>query len=208
MQVLCVSPKIKKKGMTTKIHKIKDFVILTEDYHTKEDMTKVVKLDQEMIGFVFYLSGTVLVDVLINKREESYLKKTGHSSSFYYSPNETIIKHQISNEKPLKKVSLFITPSKLFELLNNDEQIYKSEFKNLLNPMAPFVEGANFLLNPEMQIASQKIMDSKFTGITQNLFLESQATELLSHYLNQLIENDSRKNKLQHKDLDKLYYAK
>ncbi len=193
--------------MTERIDKIKDFIILAEDYLPEENMIKTVKLEKEMIGFVFYVSGMVSVDVLVNKKEKSYIKNTGYSSSFYYSPDETLITHKISNKTPLKKVSLFITPSKLLELVNNDEQI-TSNFKSILKPNAPFVEGSNFILNPEMQVATQKIINCQYTGVIKDLLLESQATELLSHYLNQINNVDSKINKLQNKDFEKLHHAK
>jgi AraC family transcriptional regulator, transcriptional activator of the genes for pyochelin and ferripyochelin receptors len=194
--------------MTERIRELDDFLILTEDFLPEENIIKLVKLDKEMIGFVFYISGNISVDVSLNNKTKSYLKNTGDSSSFYYSPNETVIKHQISNKIPLKKVSIFITLLRLIELLKSDEQIYASEFKNLLNPETPFVEGHNFLQTPEMQIASQKIMNCQYSGITMRLFLESQATELLSHYFNQIIGIGSRRKGFPNKDIEKLYYAK
>lgn len=192
--------------MSETIHRTRDFIILNEEHHSKEEVSKTVNLDKEMIGFVFYASGKVAVDVAINKKIKGYIKKTGQSSSFFYSPHDTVIKHHISGNKKLNKTSLFITPKDLNRLLRNDQQILKSKFKNILNPDAPFVEGSSVLINHEMQSAIHKIKNCQFTGITKDVMLESQAMELLSHYLNESFKDD--KNKYHSQDIEKLYYAK
>lgn len=189
-------------------HKTKDFILLTEDKIFQNNDVKEVKLDQEMIGFVFYMSGEVSVDVTVNRKGNNYVKKTGYSSSFYYSPLDTRIIHEVSKTTPLKKVSLFIEPAKLHKIIEHDEKISNSQLKELLKPDAPFVEGTNFLLSPEMQAAAQKIMNCQYTGVTRDLLLESQAIELISHYLNQLTTKHTKEEKLINKDVEKLHCAK
>ena len=194
--------------MGVQLHKIKDYTILIEDFELKDSISKEVTMDREMVGFVFYVSGTLSVDVKINKSQHHFLKKTGHNSSFYYSPHDTVVQHQISNRQPLKKVSIFIEPAKLHLLLQSDDQISKSKFSEILNPDAPFVEGINLLMTPKMYGATQEILNNQYTGFSKDLLLESNALGLISHYFNQITSISSSPNKVYSEDIDKLHFAK
>lgn len=195
--------------MKTEIHKIKDFIILTEQTGiSKSDTTIVSSLDEEAIGFVFYASGNVLVDITYGKTKKNKEKGKGDVSSFYYSPDQTKVKHHISKKTPLQKISLFITPQKLIEFIENEETPYSKYFRKLINPTEQFVFGTNDLLTPEMQNAIYKILNCQYKGVTKNMLLESQVIELLSHHFNQLAKIESRKDIIQKNEIDKLHYAK
>lgn len=190
------------------VHIVKDFTLIAEDYVLKKDTTSVVSLDQEALGFVFYASGKTQVNVSINNKTKNYNKNTGQASSFYYSPNDTTITHNISKKTALKKVSLFIPPLKLISIIDANELATTKQLNSFLNPDKPFVEGSSFNLNSDMLLAIQKIMSCQYTGIAHKLFLESQILELLSHYFNNINATKNIKKINSNQDVAKLYHAK
>ena len=194
--------------MSVQVHKIKDFIILIEDFEVSETVSKTVTMDQEMVGFVFYVSGNLSVDVQLNNKKSSYIKKTGHTSSFFYSPEDTLINHQISHKVPLRKVSIFIAPENLNILLKKDEKIAKSDFNKILNPDAPFVEGIDLLMIPNMHSATQEMLNNQYTGFTKDLLLESHALGLISHYFNRITSISTLSNKVISSDVEKLHFAR
>lgn len=183
--------------------KIKDFLILTENFELDKNVVKEVSLEKEMIGFVFYASGSMSVNVSLEKNKNEYVKRGGMASSFYYSPNVTSIKHEIASNTPLSKLSLFIEPKKLKQLIGEEQ-----ELDQLLKPDAPFVEGTSSYLTIEMYSAIHKIMNCEFNGPSKSLMLESQAVELLAHYIDKVAKPGVAVQKIMAADIDKLLFAK
>jgi AraC family transcriptional regulator, transcriptional activator of the genes for pyochelin and ferripyochelin receptors len=185
-------------------YKTKDFLILTENFKLDKNIVKEVSLAKEMIGFVFYASGSISINVSIDKKEKKYLKQAGIASSFYYSPgSNTTIQHEIASEKPINKLSLFIEPNKLKQLVGEEQTL-----ENILNPRAPFVGGNSVSLNPDMYFAIRKIMSYEFSGTSHTLFLESQAYELLANYLHEIDNHKVTQQKFKAADIDKLHFTK
>lgn len=193
----------KKTKMKNTTFKTNNFLILTENFELEENIVKEVSLDKEMIGFVFYSSGSMSIDVSVNKKKTEYLKQGGIASSFYYSPDDISIQHKIASDKPISKLSLFIEPNKLKELIGEEQKL-----DQLLKPDAPFVEGRASNLNNDMYSAIHKIMNCEFNGTSKNLILESQSLELLAHYLNQVSNFAITEQKIIAIDIDKLHFAK
>lgn len=185
--------------------KTNDFLILTENVSLEKNLVKEVCLEKEMIGFTFYASGSMSINISVEKRKQESVKREGIASSFYYSPFDTTVKHEIASSKPLSKLSLFIEP-KAFKRIIKDDQL----LKQIVNPAAPFVEGQSSYMNHDMYASINKIMNCNFTGLTKTLLLESQATELLDHYMDQISkQNGSKpKGKLLTDYIDKLQYAR
>jgi AraC family transcriptional regulator, transcriptional activator of the genes for pyochelin and ferripyochelin receptors len=182
----------------------KDFLILTENFKLDKNIVKEVSLAKEMIGFVFYASGSISINVSIDKKKKKYLKQAGIASSFYYAPfNNTTIQHEIASDKPINKLSLFIEPNKLKQIVGEEQTL-----ENILNPKAPFVGGNSISLNPDMYSAIGKIMNCEFIGTSKTLMLESQAFELLANYLHQLNIQKVTQQKLTAADIDKLHFIK
>lgn len=182
-----------------------DFLILTENVSLEKNLVKEVCLEKEMIGFTFYASGSMSINISVGKRQKESVKREGTASSFYYLPFDTRIKHEIASSKPLNKLSLFIEP-KAFKRIVKDDQL----LKQILNPAAPFVDGQSGYMNHDMYSSINKIMNCNFTGLTKTLMLESQATELIAHYINQISKQErfKPKNKLLTDDINKLQYAR
>ena len=186
------------------IHQTKKFLILAENYQLDEDISKEVSLKKEMVGFVFYGSGTMAVQVSKGNKEEEYLKHTGMASSFFYSPEDVTINHKVSSRKAVNKLSLFIDPEALKKIVGEENEA----IGNLLKPESPFVEGRPAYMNHDMYASIHKVMNCTFSGVTKDLLLESYATELLAHYLNNISEKEIVESKLTPDDIERLHYVK
>jgi len=184
-------------------YKTETFLILTENIRINKNLVKEVSLAKEMIGFVFYASGSMSINVSLGNRKSNYIKKQGIASSFYYSPSPTRIEQVLDSAKPISKLSIFIEPAKLKQLLGEDQKL-----NSILKPNEPFIEGNSSFLNHDMYSSIHKMMNCEFSGVSKNLILESQAIELLANYLNQIGEPKHDKRILSTLDIDKLQFAK
>lgn len=184
---------------------INDYTLIVDNYKSAEDATLTTKVKDDVIGFVFYGSGDVDIEIDTENRKHKLTKKTGTISSFYCHEN-TKITHRISKKKPLHKATVFITSKKLHSFVEEEQIPYIEHFKGLLNPRDSYVNGNSFLMTPQIQTTLNKLLNNPYSGITQKLFLESQIIELLSYYFDAIAS--ANKQERQNKDIDKLYQAK
>ena len=192
--------------MQNEITNINDYTLILDNYKLKQDKSIETEVKKGSVGFVFYGSGNFIVDIQANKRKHSEPKKTGVISSFYCNENVKITQH-ISSKKPVKKVSVFISPEKLHSLINKEEIIYQNHFNSLLNSKNDYVKGSKFLITPKIQTTIDNVFTNTHTGLIEKLFLESQIIELLLSYFKSISSN-SQNLKTQNGDVDKLHYAR
>lgn len=192
--------------MQNEITNINDYTLIIDNYRLKQEKSIETGVKKGSIGFVFYGSGDFLIDIQANNKNFRELKKTGVISSFYCNENVKITQH-ISRKKPIKKVSIFITPEKLHSLINNEEIIYQKHFNGILNPQNDYIKGSNFLVTPKNQTTIDNVLSNPYMGLPQKMFLESQIIELLLSYFKSISSNNQNQ-KIQNVDIDKLHYAR
>lgn len=192
--------------MQNKIHSINDYILILDNYKSKKEILLNTQVEEEVIGFVFYKTGNVLIDIKTDNNQYSSQKKGGTIASFYCDTN-AVIHHTVSSKVPLQKVTFFLTPRKIRSLLEQEDGLfYEKYFDSLINPTDNYSNGKQLLITPNIQNAIDKIFASQYTGIAQKLFLESQIIELLSAYLySAKIKELHAKPK---HDIEKLHHAK
>ena len=127
--------------------------------------------------------------------------------SFFANQNTEFI-HTVSAEKPLRCVVVCYPLKNLQKLPAQEKELYHQYLKHLLHPVDDFVEGPRFFMSPTMQTTIDKIFSTSYTGTTRMLFLKSQITELLSHFLAKISSDIAPENGLKNVDREKLYQAK
>ncbi|MEQ8945968.1 MAG: AraC family transcriptional regulator [Balneola sp.] len=165
-------------------------------------------VEKSLIGFVFYKKGDVLIDIKNGSSTHTSHKKSGMASSFYINEEANVTHHVLSNTD-LEKITIFIPPEKLLEFIDGQQSHFEHYFKNLLKPDAPFIQGNNFATSLEMDTAMSKIFQPhQYSGIVQNLYLESQINELMFAYFNAIDLNAKSTSKLTKSDIEKIYYVR
>ncbi len=191
--------------MTTDILEINNFVVLIEQSNDTKTIFERCNLDDQVIGFSFYGSGNVEISISFGDKKNVVNNSSGIATSFYGNKNVEFI-HEISHEKPLQSVSVFSTLSNLNKLPKQEKELYTNHLNSLLNPTDDYVEGPYFYMTPEMQNAVLKIFKTNYTGTLRKLFLQSQITELLTHFF-AYISNDEKET-IKASEKEKLYNAK
>lgn len=74
-------------------------------------------------------------------------------------------------------------------------------------PQDDFVLGPSFLMSPDMQQAVLKIFSNTYFGAMKQMFVESQAIELMAHYLG-MAKIDEPKSSISRQDRERLFFAK
>ncbi|QSE98696.1 helix-turn-helix transcriptional regulator [Fulvivirga lutea] len=184
------------------------FVIKESLKDLSEHQTIKPTVEKSLIGFVFYKKGDVLIDIKNGSKTQTSHKKSGIASSFYIS-NEANVTHHVLSNSDLEKITIFLPPEKLLELIDGQEIHFQHYFKNLVTPDAPFIQGKNFASSLEMDTAMSNIFQpNKYTGIVQNLFIESQINELMFAYFNRIEFDAKKSSKLSKSDIEKIYYVR
>lgn len=191
--------------MTTDIVEINDFIVLIEKSDSDKDIVQKCKIDGDAVGFAFYSSGDVELEIKHQNQTKIVTNTTGIAISFFGN-NNVEFSHKIGPNKPLRSVSVFSKLKNLSALPQEEQKIYSDYLPELVNPQADFVEGPRFFMRPEMQNAILKVMTTQYQGITRQMFLKSQINELLSHFFAFLASD--RKECLSNEDRVKLYMAK
>lgn len=189
--------------MDSKQHfKIKDFEILIEKSGYQNTNEIFIQPSDEVIGFVYYLNGEVLITIKSGKQKQQFHKRKGIMSSFYSHQENEVIQEQVGKNE-LQKVSIFFSRQKLKSLIEEDEHLKKAH-QNLTHPSDFFVSGKNTFIRPNISFALEQVINNQFTGVTKNLFLEGQIIGLLANYFS-ITSAEEKKNPLH---IEKLHYAK
>ena len=187
--------------------KLKDFSIFLEHAVTGNTTIDTCAFEDDNIGFCFYGSGNVELHVAHGNKRKGYLNTKGLAMSFFANQNTEFI-HTVSAEKPLRCVVVCYPLKNLQKLPAQEKELYHQYLKHLLHPVDDFVEGPRFFMSPTMQTTIDKIFSTSYTGTTRMLFLKSQITELLSHFLAKISSDIAPENGLKNVDREKLYQAK
>lgn len=191
--------------MTTDILEINNFIVLIEQSNDTKTTFDRCDLDDQVIGFSFYGSGNVELTIRFGDKVMIVNNSSGIATSFYGNKKVEFI-HKISHNKPLQSVSVFSTINNINKLPAQEKAIYKDHLQALFNPKADFVEGPYFFMTPEMQNAVSKIFNTKYTGTLRNMFLQSQITELLTHFFAQI--SIEKNGSIKTSEKEKLYNAR
>jgi AraC family transcriptional regulator, transcriptional activator of the genes for pyochelin and ferripyochelin receptors len=191
--------------MTTDIIEINNFIVLIEQSNAEKTIVQKCEIDGEAVGFAFYGSGNVELEIKYENKTKIVTNTTGIAISFFGN-SKVEFSHKIAPNKPLQSISVFTKIKKLHTLPEGEREIFNEHIPQLINPQANFVEGPSFYMTPDMQHAVQKIMTTQYTGSTRLMFLKSQVNELLSHFFAFLAKGKGERITIP--DRDKLLRAK
>lgn len=189
--------------MKKELLKIRDYSILIEEGFSAEE--SVIKMPEEVIGMVYYLSGEVFINIKHNQVQHEFVKSKGTISSFYsHSENHIFQKQHPGTE--LKKVSIFLSRTKLQSLIQEDDKLAKNpKVRGIIEPTDYFVSGEQHKINPFTQNILRQFFTHKFTGVPRELFLEGQVIGLIADYLS-LMQHEKRS--MAKPSFDKLHQAR
>ena len=191
--------------MTTDIIELNDFIVLIEQSNTNKTIVQKCEIDGDAVGFAFYGSGNVELEIKHNQQTKYLVNTTGLAICFFGN-QKVEFSHKIKPDKPLQSISIFTKLKNLNTLSQAEREIFENYLPQLLNPEEHFVKGPSFYMTLEMQLAVQKIFSTPYTGNTRLLFLKSQVNELLAHFF-ALLTSD-KKTDLSEIDKNKLFQAK
>lgn len=191
--------------MTTDIIELNNYIVLIEHSNAEKTFVQKCEIDGDAVGFAFYGSGNVELEIKHNDQTKYLTNTTGLAISFFGN-QKVEFAHKIAPDKPLQSISIFTKLKNLHSLPQVEKEIFEKQLPNLLNPKENFVKGPTFFMTLDMQLAVQKIFNTPYSGNTRLLFLKSQVNELLAHYF-ALLSSDKKKE-LNEKDKEKLFQAK
>ena len=193
--------------MVRDIIALDDFSVFLEHAVTGNTTVDTCAFEEEVIGFCFYGSGNVALSVQHGKEEQLFSNTKGLAMSFFANHNTEFV-HTVSAKKPLRCVVVCYSLKNLQKLPVQEKELYDQYLHHLVNAEDDFVEGPQFFMSHTMQTTIDKIFSTPYTGTTRMLFLKSQITELLSHFLAKISTDIAPENSLKNVDRDKLYQAK
>jgi AraC-like DNA-binding protein len=189
--------------MTTDIIEINDFIVLIEQSNAANVLIQKCEIDTDVVGFAFYGSGNVELEIKHNNQTKYEINTTGMAISFFGN-QKVEFAHRIAPDRPLQSISIFTRMKNLQALPESEQQIFRDQLPQLLHPKENFVKGPSLYMTLDMQNAVQKIFNTTYTGNTRLLFLKSQVNELLAHFFALIsTETDNHVS-----DKDKLFQAK
>lgn len=191
--------------MTTDIIEINNFIVLIEQSNSEKPIVQKCDIDGEAVGFAFYGSGNVELEIKYESKTRTVKNTTGIAISFFGN-SKVEFSHKIEPNKPLQSISIFSKLKHLHTLPEAEHKIFKEYLPQLISPKANFVEGPSFYMTPDMQNAVQKILTTRYTGGMRLMFLKSQVNELLAHFF-AFISMDKGCG-LTDADKDKIFQAK
>lgn len=191
--------------MTTDIIELNDFIVLIEQSNADKTFIQKCEIDGDAVGFAFYGSGNVELEIKHNQQTK-YLTNTTGLAICFFGNQKVEFSHKIEPDKPLQSISIFSKLKNMHLLSPAEKEIFEKHLPDLLNPKEHFVKGPSFYMTLDMQLAVQKILNTTYTGNTRLLFLKSQINELLSHFYG-LLSSD-QKSDFSEKDKNKLFHAK
>ena len=188
--------------MTTDIIELNNFIVLIEQSNAEKTFVQKCEIDGDAVGFAFYGSGNVELEIKHNNQTKYLTNTTGLAISFFGN-QKVEFAHKIAPNKPLQSISIFTKLKNLHTLPQVEKEIFEKQLPDLLDPKENFVKGPTLFMTLDMQLAVQKIFNTSYSGNTRLLFLKSQVNELLAHYF-ALLSSDV-KNELTEKDKEKLF---
>lgn len=191
--------------MTTDIIELNDFIVLIEQSNTSKTIIQKCEIDGDAVGFAFYGSGNVELEIKHNNQTKYLMNTTGLAICFFGN-QKVEFSHKIEPDKPLQSISIFTKPKHLHSLPQAEKEIFEKQLPELLHPKEHFVKGPSYYMTLDMQLAVQKIFNTTYTGNARLLFLKSQINELLAHFF-ALLSTDAKID-FSEIDKDKLYKAK
>lgn len=191
--------------MTTDIIELNDFIVLIEQSNAEKTFIQKCEIDGDAVGFAFYGSGNVELEIKHNQQTK-YLTNTTGLAICFFGNQKVEFSHKIEPDKPLQSISIFSKLKNMHLLSQAEKEIFEQHLPDLLDPKEHFVKGPSFYMTLDMQLAVQKIFNTTYTGNTRLLFLKSQINELLSHFYG-LLSSD-QKSDFSEKDKNKLFQAK
>lgn len=191
--------------MTTDIIELHDCIVLVEQSNTTKTIVQKCEIDGDAVGFAFYGSGNVELEIKHNNQTKYLINTTGLAICFFGN-QKVEFSHKIEPDRPLQSISIFTKLKNLNSLPQAEREIFENYLPQLLNPKEHFVKGPSFYMTLEMQLAVQKIFNTSYTGNTRFLFLKSQINELLAHFYALLAAD--KKSELSEIDKNKLFQAK
>ncbi len=191
--------------MTTDIIEINNFIVLIEQSNAPESFIQTCEIDGEAVGFAFYGSGNVELEIKFENKTKILTNTTGIAISFFGN-NSVSFAHKIGPDKPLQSISVFTKIKNLHTLPPIEYEVFNEYLPELLHPKENFVKGPSFYMTSHMHNAVQKIMDTPYKGNTRLLFLKSQVNELLSHFFAFLASGKTENNNFT--DTEKIFQAK
>ena len=141
--------------MTTDIIEVNNFIVLIEQSNSDKEFVQRCEIDGDAVGFAFYGSGNVELEIKHNNQTKYLTNTTGLAISFF--GNQKVgFAHKIAPEKPLQSISIFTKLKNLNTLSQAEREIFENYLPQLLNPNEHFVKGPSFYMTLEMQLAVQK----------------------------------------------------
>lgn len=189
--------------MTTDIIEINDFLVLIEQSNATTTHVQKCEVDGDVVGFAFYGSGNVELEIKHNGQTRYLTNTTGMAISFLGN-QKVEFSHKIAPDRPLQSISIFSKIKNLHTLPPSEQQIFRDQLPELLHPRENFVKGPSLYMTLDMQNAVQKIFNTSYSGNTRLLFVKSQVNELLAHFFALL----SSEKRYADADQDKLFYAR
>jgi AraC family transcriptional regulator, transcriptional activator of the genes for pyochelin and ferripyochelin receptors len=189
--------------MTTDIIELHNFIVLIEQSKSSKPFVQKCAIDTDVVGFAFYGSGNVEVEIKHNDQTKYVANTTGMAISFYGN-QKVEFSHKIAPDKPLQSICIFAKIKYLHTLPPSEQQLFQQQLPQLLHPKENFVKGPTRYMNLNMQHAVQKIFSTSYSGNARLLFLKSQVNELLAHFFALL---SAEKDSIAVADSDKLYQA-
>ena len=193
--------------MTRDIIEINDFMVLIEESDAEETIVDQCGFDDQIIGFSFYGTGNVELNVKYEHKKKVFNNTKGFAMSFYADHRVDFV-HKISSVQPLQCICIILTLKNLQNLPRQEGLIFSRYLNELVNPGDNFVEGPNFYMTHDMQNAVDKIFKTRYKGTTRMMFLRSQVTELLSHFFAIVSNPGCSSGAINKQDREKLYQAK
>jgi AraC family transcriptional regulator, transcriptional activator of the genes for pyochelin and ferripyochelin receptors len=191
-------------SMTRDIIETDGFIVVVE--YSVEDKTVLSKceVNERAVGFAFYGSGDVQLEMKCKDHREHYKNTSGIAISFFGDCIE--FTHTISPKIPLQSITVFSTLRNLEALPEQEKQFFRERLGILVSPENDFVRGPHMVMTPDMTGAVAKVFACTYTGATRLMFLKSQVTELLSHFIANCASASSPH--VDEQEREKLYQAK
>src|SRR5688572_8717098 len=92
--------------MTTDILEVNDFIVLIEQSYATKTVVEKCEIDGDSIGFVFYGSGNVELEIKHNDQTK-YLTNTTGLAICFFGNQKVEFAHKIEPDKPLQSISIF-----------------------------------------------------------------------------------------------------
>ncbi len=192
--------------MTRDLIEINNFIVLIEQSIAEEKVVDQCGFEDQVIGFSFYGSGNVELDINYAGKTKKYSNTKGIALSFSANSQVQFV-HNIASKKPLQCICVVSSIKNIQKLPQQEVDIFTQHLHELVNPKDHYVEGPIFYMSPDMQSAVDKIFTTTYTGTTRMMFIRSQVMELLSHFFAIVSQADHRVE-IKNPERQKLYEAK